>query len=178
MTTQPHIPYIIVPETADYRPQIELLHAKAFGPGRYTKAAFRLREQGPHQSDASLMALDHDGALLGACWMTPVYAGQDLGFLLGPLAVQPEIKNRGIGRALMTAIMDHANQHCPEIMFVALVGDAPYYAPFGFSCTKPNSLIMPGPVHPARMLVAPLRGHPPESFSGTISHAAKGPAKG
>lgn len=174
MTPQP---YIITKETAAYRPQIELLHAKAFGPGRYTKAAFRLREQGSHQLDASFMALDHEGALLGACWMTPIYAGQDLGFLLGPLAVQPEIKNNGIGRALMRNAMDHAGQHCPEIGFVALVGDAPYYAPFGFMRTQPNHLTMPGPVHPARMLIAPLRGQAPESFSGIIGHAIKGPTQ-
>ena len=162
----------ILKEDSAYRADIDGLHADAFGPGRFAKAAFRLREQGNHESDASFIALSEANALLGACWMTPVTLGSDLGFLLGPLAVQPHQKNNGIGRALMQAAMANSKDNCPDIGFVALVGDAPYYAPFGFEHVAPKSVEMPGPVAPHRMLIAPLRDQKTSEFSGTIRHMA------
>lgn len=164
----------ILQEDLAYRAQIDQLHADAFGPGRFAKAAFRLREQGEHMREASFMALSLKGDLLGACWMTPVHLGLDKGFLLGPLAVQPNQKNQGIGRALMEAVMLNAKDNHPEMAFVALVGDAPYYSPFGFEHTEPKSVKMPGPVAPHRMLIAPLRGDDIARFSGTITHMDKG----
>lgn len=166
--------YKILKESADYSALINTLHANAFGPGRFAKAAFRLREQGNHDSHASFMAVSEDGALLGACWMTPITLGNARGFLLGPLAVQPDQMNQGIGRALMKAVMDNAKDHCPEADFVALVGDAPYYAPFGFEQAAQTSIKMPGPVAPHRMLIAPLRGQKASEFSGTIRHSDLG----
>lgn len=162
----------ILKEDNAYRAEIDALHANAFGPGRFAKAAFRLREQGDHDIDASFIALSETDALLGACWMTPVTLGDDLGFLLGPLAVQPDQKNKGIGRALMQAAMANAKDNCPSVSFVSLVGDAPYYAPFGFEHTAPKSVEMPGPVAPNRMLIAPLRDQKASEFSGEIRHKA------
>ena len=40
--------------------------------------------------------------------------------------------------------------------FVILVGDQPYYWPFGFRPLPPRRVAMPGPVDPARFLVAEL----------------------
>lgn len=167
-----HQNFKILKEDSAYRADIDTLHANAFGPGRFAKAAFRLREQGDHDHDASFMALSETSDLLGACWMTPVTLGDWAGFLLGPLAVQPHQKNQGIGRALMQAAMNNAQENCPEMAFVALVGDAPYYAPFGFEQTSLNTVKMPGPVAPNRMLIAPLRGQNASEFSGTIQHFA------
>jgi predicted N-acetyltransferase YhbS len=42
--------------------------------------------------------------------------------------------------------------HC----IVLLVGDAPYYARFGFNPVPKGKLDMPGPVDPARLLAAEL----------------------
>ena len=55
---------------------------------------------------------------------------------------------------------------CP---FVLLVGDAPYYAPFGFRSLPAGSVRMPGPVNPARLLVAELKPGATEGLSGTVA---------
>ncbi len=39
---------------------------------------------------------------------------------------------------------------------VLLVGDAPYYSPFGFQQVPFGRITLPGPVDPARLLVALL----------------------
>ena len=46
----------ILPETADDAAGIERLHARTFGPGRYAKTAYRIREGGAHRLDLSFTA--------------------------------------------------------------------------------------------------------------------------
>ena len=74
--------------------------------------------------------------------------------LLGPLAVDPAVKSVGIGSALM----QHAVSEAKRLGHAAilLVGDAPYYARFGFSAEKTGSLAMPGPYERHRFLALEL----------------------
>ena len=72
MTT---LPLVIRPELAGDADPIERLHERAFGPGRFARTAFRLREGAPHLLDLSFTALV--GTLLvGSVRLTPVKAGQ------------------------------------------------------------------------------------------------------
>jgi predicted N-acetyltransferase YhbS len=74
--------------------------------------------------------------------------------LLGPLAVEPSLKNAGIGSALMRhAIHEAENRGHGAIL---LVGDAPYYERFGFSSEKTGDLAMPGPYEARRFLALEL----------------------
>src|SRR5579864_2656480 len=50
------IALVILPETADDAEAIERLHERTFGPGRYAKTAYRLREQVAHRPDLSFAA--------------------------------------------------------------------------------------------------------------------------
>jgi len=75
--------------------------------------------------------------------------------LLGPLAVIPEYKGRGAGRTLMMECMNAAANQ--DVDYVLLVGDAPYYGPFGFKPVPVGSIRFPAPVDPARVLLADLR---------------------
>lgn len=149
--------HLIAPERAECADAIEALHAKAFGPGRFTRAAFRLREQGPHDPALSFVALSPGGDLLGSVRLTPVVttASGHHGHLLGPLAVAPYHKNKGFGRALVRRTVDAASA-TPGSHFVLLVGDAPYYAPLGFHQVPAGRLRLPGPVDPRRLLAHPL----------------------
>ena len=71
MTT---LPLVIRPELAGDADPIERLHERAFGPGRFARTAFRLREGAPHLLDLSFTALV--GTLLvGSVRLTPVKAG-------------------------------------------------------------------------------------------------------
>ncbi len=91
--------------------------------------------------------------------------------MLGPLAVDPSFEGRGIGSALTRAAIEAAREAGEGL--VILVGDAPYYARFGFAPVPPGRLTMPGPVDPARLLWLELR----EGFAAGLSGAIL-PAQG
>ncbi|MGB3390091.1 MAG: N-acetyltransferase, partial [Pseudaminobacter sp.] len=74
--------------------------------------------------------------------------------LLGPLAVDPAWKDHGLGSALMRHAIAQARRLGHRA--VLLVGDAPYYARFGFSADKTGRLAMPGPYERHRFLALEL----------------------
>src|SRR5450631_3674395 len=81
-------------------PVIEALHREVFGPGRFARAAFRLREGVPHDPDLSLVATV-DGKLAASVRLTPIRIGTVPALLLGPLVVAPPYAGRGAGRTLV-----------------------------------------------------------------------------
>lgn len=132
---------------------IERLHERAFGPGRFARTAFRLRE-GAAQ-DAALSYAAHVGTfLVGSVRVTQVLAGGHPALVLGPLTVDPAFEGRGIGAALMNASIESAREAGHDL--IMLIGDAPYYARFGFKPIPPEQLILPGPTNPARFLALEL----------------------
>lgn len=150
----PPLPGVVYrPETAADVDAIEAIHEETFGPGRFARTAFRLREGTPHDGALSLVA-EHGGAVVGSVRLTPIRIGAAPALLLGPLAVRPHLKSRGVGKALMRRSMEEARRAGHEL--VLLVGDLPYYWPFGFRAVRPGSIDMPGPVDPARLLIAEL----------------------
>jgi predicted N-acetyltransferase YhbS len=111
------ISFTILPETEADALAIERLHERTFGPGRYAKTAYRLRE-------------------------------------------------RGVGQALIDRALAAAKAKGHRL--VVLVGDEPYYAKCGFRRIAKKQVAMPGPVDPARLLVAELIEGAFEGVSGTI----------
>jgi predicted N-acetyltransferase YhbS len=147
------LPLVIRAEAALDAAAIYRLHERAFGPGRFARTAFRLREGVPHRSDLSFTALV--GTLLvGSVRVGEARAGDGRVLVLGPLTVDPAFEGRGIGAALMERALDAARAAGSGV--VILVGDAPYYARFGFAPVTPGHLVLPGPVDPARFLAAEL----------------------
>ncbi len=150
----------ILPETADDAEAIERLHERTFGPGRYAKTAYRLREQVAHRLDLSFTA--RIGTLLvGSARLSPVRIGDARALLLGPLTVEPAFRERGVGQALIGRALKEAADKGERL--VILVGDEPYYGRCGFRRIPRGRVIMPGPVDPARVLVAELV---PGAFDG------------
>ena len=78
---------------------VEELQALAFGPGRFARTAFRVRERFPIDASLSLIA-EIDGAPAGVVWMTPLSVGGIDGYMLGPLATHPGFRKRGVGKQL------------------------------------------------------------------------------
>ena len=171
------IDFTLAPERAEHASAIDALHQSAFGPGRFVRAAFRLREQGPHDCARSFVALDRKGELAGSVRMTAVRTARSghCGFLLGPLAVDSSRKNGGIGRALVRRALDAAAE--TDAAFVVLVGDAPYYAPLGF-VAAPAALALPGPVLPRRLLVRVLKSTDAAALEGVVRFDAEGASRG
>ncbi|MEX0628317.1 MAG: N-acetyltransferase [Cucumibacter sp.] len=133
------------------RDWIEALHRLSFGPGRYARAAFRVRERIDPDPALSFLA-DFQGKPVASVMMTPIAVGGALGYLLGPLATDPAHRNKGAGRLLVGHATEAADAD-PTSQFVLLVGDEPYYGPLGFKPTVGGAVGFPGPVDPARILV-------------------------
>src|SRR5690242_11905019 len=154
------ISVIIRPETVADGDAIERLNERTFGPGRYAKTAYRLREGAPHSLALSFTA--RIGTLLvGSVRLTPVRIGDTPALLLGPLTVEPPFRGRGIALALIERALAEARTLGHRLS--VLVGDEPYYARAGFKPVPAGRIKMPGPVDPARLLVAELV---PGAFDG------------
>ena len=144
---------------------IERLHERTFGPGRYARTAYRIREQIPHKLDLSFTA--RIGTLLvGSVRLTPVRIGETPALLLGPLTIEPPFRDKGIGKAMMERAMDVARQKGHRL--VILVGDEPYYARVGFKRIPKGQVTLAGPVDAARLLAAELAEGALTGVTGTV----------
>jgi predicted N-acetyltransferase YhbS len=159
------ISFTILAETPADASAIDRLNERTFGPGRYAKTAYRLREQVGHGLDVSFTA--RIGTLLvGSVRLSPVRIGETKALLLGPLTVEPAFRERGVGQALIERALTDAAAKGHRL--VVLVGDEPYYGKCGFKRVPPGRATMPGPVDPARLLVAELAPGAFEGVSGPI----------
>ena len=155
----------ILPETADDAEAVERLHERTFGPGRYARTAFRIREGRGHLLELSFTA--RIGTLLvGSLRLTPICIGETPALLLGPLTVEPPFRERGVGSALIKRALHDAGAKGHKL--VVLVGDEPFYGKIGFKRIPKGQVKMPGPVDPARLLVAELKPGAFEGVSGLI----------
>jgi predicted N-acetyltransferase YhbS len=155
----------ILPETAADAVAIERLYERTFGPGRFAKTAYRLREQVVHRAELSFIA--RIGTLLvGSVRLSPIRIGETRALLLGPLTVEPAFRERGVGQALIERALKAASASGHRL--VILVGDEPYYGKSGFKPIPPGRAMMPGPVDPARLLVAELSAGAFDGVSGPI----------
>ena len=130
------------------------LSAEAFGPGRFARSAYRVREGVPPIASLCLAGW-RDGRLVGGIRFTAISIGEEKdAALLGPLVVDPAEKGKGFGRALVEEGL--ARARAEGFALVLLVGDMPYYGRFGFSPVRPGQITLPGPVDPARLLALEL----------------------
>ena len=157
------------PEQPDDDPAIEALHAEAFGPGRFARAAYRLREGVAH--DPSLSFVAHAGAqMIASVRMTAIAIGSRPALLLGPLVVLPAHKGQGAGRALVRMALRAAREAGHRV--VMLVGDLDYYGPLGFVRLRRYQITLPGPVDPDRVLVIGLVEGALEGLAGPATRRA------
>ena len=140
--------------TADFGAREALLET-AYGPTRFRKPSARLRSGRKPAAGVSLVAVE-GGVIVGTIRLWEVSAGTaGLALLLGPLAVHPEFRRRGIGSALMRHALSEARRRRHGA--VLLVGDAGYYGRFGFSAEPTGRLWLPGLDAPHRLLGCELR---------------------
>ena len=133
----------------------EKLLDRAMGPERFKKTCERLRAGRRPAEGLALVARDALGRVIGTVRLWHVQAADVPALMLGPLAVDPWWQGCGVGGALMRAALQRAAARGHGA--VILVGDAPYYARFGFSPQLTAALDLPGPLDRARFLALELR---------------------
>jgi predicted N-acetyltransferase YhbS len=155
----------ILPETEGDAEAIERLHERTFGPGRFARSAYRIREGRGHLPALSFTA--RIGTLLvGSLRLTPICIGEVKALLLGPLTVEPPFRSHGVGTALIKRALHDAKAAGHNL--VVLVGDEPFYGKSGFKRIPKGQVKFPGPVDPARLLVAELAKGAFEGVGGMI----------
>lgn len=143
----------------------EALLDRAMGESRRRKSSEKLRRNRLPAEGLALVARhlgdDADaGSLAGTVRLWSIHAGVGAdgrpceALLLGPLAVDPRMEGAGVGSALMREAIARAKAAGHGA--ILLVGDAPYYARFGFSAEKTGHLVMPGPFERDRFLALEL----------------------
>jgi predicted N-acetyltransferase YhbS len=152
----------------------EALLDLAYGPSRFTKPSERLRERRLPAAGLSFVAVEH-GRVIGTVRLWHVTAGPGRpALLLGPLAVHPDCRNRGIGGALMRHALRVAAKRGHAA--VLLVGDPAFYGRFGFSAEKTGKLWLPGLPDRSRLLGHELAAGALDGVRGSI-RAPKKPAR-
>jgi len=143
----------------------ETLLDACFGACRTSRTCQRLRDGHAPAEGLSLSAVRGD-KLVGTVRLWHVSAGGVPALVLGPLAVDPSCRKLGIGGALINCALAAANARGHRA--VILLGDAPYYARFGFSAQKTGLLTLPGPFERERLLGLELSEGALAAASGMI----------
>ena len=155
-------------ERAEDEPSIAALNEAGFGPGRYAKTAYRLREGVRAVTELGFVAIE-TGTLRGSVRFWPVKVGTEDVLLLGPLAVDSAQRGRGIGISLMQAGIAAARESGWRA--ILLVGDEPYYSRAGFARLPHGRVQFPGPVDSSRLLGLALADGALENLDGLIRRA-------
>lgn len=159
----------IVDDSPRFDAEAGRLYARAFGPGRHAKAASMLREGNTCLHALSRVALDAGGALIAACRLWPVRAGEGRALFLGPIAVDPDARAQGLGQALAEATLDAARGAGHGV--VVLVGDLGWFERLGFEPVPQGLLELPAPVDPARLLWIRLHADGDAWLAGRVKAA-------
>ncbi len=150
---------IITVEEPKHAAAIEALLDTSFGPDRFTKTAYRLRDGVDSIPALNLVAIEHDEhgreVVVGTIRYWPIQVGDTTqSILLGPIAVAAHLQGSGLGSKLIRMSLNKAVALGHQS--VILVGDAPYYERFGFSRALTLGMEMPGPVDMNRLLALEL----------------------
>ncbi len=155
----------LAPEGPDDWWEVEALYDLCFAPGRSALSSYRLRDGVDPIAPLCLTARDGAGILAGAIRHWPVRVGGADVALLGPIAVHPTRQGEGLAALLIHRCLGAARkQGWDRIM---LVGDAPYYARYGF--TPLEGVVMPPPTNPDRVLGIALQNGAWDAVKGDVT---------
>jgi len=147
-------PFAIRAERASDVAAREALLDACFGVNRHTRTCQRLRD-GRAPAEGLAFSAVRQGRLVGTVRLWHVSAGGIPALMLGPLAVEDSSRKLGVGAALMDHALAAAKARGHRAAI--LLGDAPYYARFGFSAARTGELSLSGPFERDRLLGLELR---------------------
>jgi putative acetyltransferase len=144
------------------------VHRAAFGDSDAVEARLvdALRADPGWLPHLSLVAL-RDGELVGHVVATRAWVGAVAALGVGPLGVLPGEQRRGVGSALMYALLGAAQAR--DETLVGLLGEPAYYARFGFVTATESGVGAPDPAWGRHFQVLALTEHPP---AGGFRYAA------
>ena len=163
-TALPVAPLIIAERPKD-RAGVDGLIDAAFGPGRFVKAAERLREGRQPRLDLSFTAWEGE-RLVGCVRQWDIHVGERPAIFLGPIVVDPAWRRHGLGAALIEQACAAAWAAGAQV--VLLVGDAPFFQPLGFEPVPRGALALPGPADPRRILAKGPQPGVAATLSGVV----------
>lgn len=157
------------PRLAPERPEdvaaSDALIARAFGPGRFAKAAERLREHNRPLEGLCIVA-HADGQVVGCVRQWPVLIAGRPAVFLGPIAVDEAWRHHGLGGALVKRAADAARAAGHDL--ILLVGDTPLFRRMGFDAAPARRIVMPGPVDQRRVQVKALKPGADDNLAGLV----------
>jgi len=160
------VPFAIRAERASDVVAREALLDACFGGNRHARTCQHLRD-GRAPAEGLALSAVREGRLVGTLRLWHVSAGGLPALVLGPLAVDNTCRKLGVGAALMDHALAAAAARGHRA--VILLGDAPYYARFGFSADKTGELSLPGPFERDRLLGLELSEGALDSAWGMIA---------
>ncbi|MGF1461929.1 MAG: GNAT family N-acetyltransferase [Maricaulaceae bacterium] len=146
--------------------------AAVFGPGRFARAAQRLRERAQSRLDWGCACVAADGSIAGVVQAWAITAGGAPAVFFGPLAVLPNHRRQGVSAGLVRAGLQAARA-AGETRAVVF-GQLSVFGPLGFVRAQPGRFTPPGWLNPDKLLIQDLR---PGAFAG-VSGALLGPSAG
>ena len=142
-------PFAIRAERASDVVAREALLDACFGDNRHARTCQRLRD-GRAPAEGLALSAVRQGRVIGSVRLWHVSAGGIPALMLGPLAVEASSRRFGVGAALMDHALATAKARGHRA--IILLGDAPYYARFGFSAARTGELTLPGAFERDRLL--------------------------
>ena len=142
--------------TKDDNEKILKLLNQSFGPGRFARSVYRLREIKGRETDISYVN-EKNNEILSSIQYFQTYLNQDLlGLLLGPLAVEPRYRGQGFGVELVKHTIQIIKKET-NYDFILVIGDNEYYKKFGFEKIN-HDLNFFGPVNIDKVLILDING--------------------
>jgi len=141
-TLQHATPMLIQRETSAHTAAIRTVTAAAFTRCAEATLVDELRASDAWLPALSLVAVD-SASVIGHVLCSRAWVDSAPVVALGPLSVHPDHQRRGVGQALMHAVLGAAD--ALDEPLVVLLGDPRYYSRFGFRLAEEYGVIPPVP---------------------------------
>ena len=149
-------------ELASDAEEVRRLLGLAFGSGHAGRNIWKLRD-GPPQAELCMVAEGAGGRVEGSIRYWPITVASAPSILLGPLAIDPAAKGRGIGRGLVRDSLAAAHRD-GRWRWCFVSGEPGYYTDLGFTKIGEADVDLPAPIEDERLHLLDFSGKTPGNY--------------